>query len=185
MRSRCCMPCERGRSVVYSRVWPSVRRAPLCYGLSPIAAVSCWPLPLLSSCRLASVDGQVTFRPVLEDDLSWLASLTNDPAAIGPYEWHGWGDPQRLRRSWAESGLLSDDGGVLIVLHGTDRVGVVDWHKVSDWAGCQQLGHRYRTGAGVPGLRLRFGGAAAAGPLLVRPHAGQPRRGHHGDHQCG
>ena len=77
------------------------------------------------------MDGQVTFRPVLEDDLSWLASLTNDPAAIGPYEWHGWGDPQGLRKSWAESGLLSDDGGVLIVLHGTDRVGVVDWHKVS------------------------------------------------------
>ena len=86
------------------------------------------------------MDGQVTFRPVMEDDLSWLASLTNDPAAIGPYEWHGWSDPQRLRRSWAESGLLSDDSGVLIVLHGTDRVGVVDWHKVqtgraaSNWA---------------------------------------------------
>ncbi len=76
------------------------------------------------------MDGQVTFRPVMEDDLSWLASLTSDPAAIGPYEWHGWSDPQRLRRSWAESGLLGDDGGVLIVLHGTDRVGVVDWHKV-------------------------------------------------------
>jgi hypothetical protein len=27
------------------------------------------------------MDGQVTFRPVMEDDLSWLASLTNDPAA--------------------------------------------------------------------------------------------------------
>jgi hypothetical protein len=33
-------------------------------------------------CRLASVDGQVIFRPVTEDDLSWLASLTNDPAAM-------------------------------------------------------------------------------------------------------
>jgi hypothetical protein len=86
------------------------------------------------------MDGQVTFRPVTEDDLSWLASLINDPAAIGPYEWHGWSDPQRLRRSWAESGLLGDDSGVLIVLHGTDRVGMVDWHKVqtgraaSNWA---------------------------------------------------
>jgi RimJ/RimL family protein N-acetyltransferase len=85
------------------------------------------------------VDGQVTLRPVMEDDLSWLAFL-NDPAAMGPYEWHGWSDPQRLRRSWAESGLLGDNGGVLIVLHGTDRVGMVDWHKVqtgraaSNWA---------------------------------------------------
>jgi RimJ/RimL family protein N-acetyltransferase len=76
------------------------------------------------------VDGQVTLRPVMEDDLSWLASLTNGPAATGPYEGHGWSDPHGLRRSWAESGLLSDDGGVLIVLHGTDRVGVVDWRKV-------------------------------------------------------
>jgi RimJ/RimL family protein N-acetyltransferase len=76
------------------------------------------------------MDGQVTFRPVMEDDLSWLASLINDPAGIGPYEWHGWSDPQGLRKSWAESGLLDDDSGVLIVLHGTDRVGVVDWHKV-------------------------------------------------------
>ena len=75
------------------------------------------------------MDGQVTLRPVMEDDLSWLAFL-NDPAATGPYEWHGWGDPQRLRRSWAESGLLDDDSGALIVPHGTDRVGVVDWQKV-------------------------------------------------------
>jgi hypothetical protein len=50
------------------------------------------------------MDGQVTFRPVMEDDLSWLASLTNDPAATGPYEWHGWSDPQRLRRSWLSRG---------------------------------------------------------------------------------
>jgi hypothetical protein len=82
---------------------------------------------LLSAVGSLPVDGQVTLRPVMEDDLSWLAFL-NDPAAIGPYEWHGWSDPHRLRRSWAESGLLGDDGGVLIVLHGTDRVGVVDWH---------------------------------------------------------
>jgi RimJ/RimL family protein N-acetyltransferase len=75
------------------------------------------------------VSGQVTLRPVMEDDLSWLASLTGGPAAMGPYEWHGWSDPHQLGRSWAESGLLSDDGGVLIVLHGTDRVGLVDWRK--------------------------------------------------------
>ena len=74
--------------------------------------------------------GQVTLRPVMEDDLSWLGSLTSGPAATGPYEWHGWSDPQGLRRSWAESGLLDDNCGFLIVLHGTDRVGVVDWHKV-------------------------------------------------------
>ena len=109
------------------------------------------------------MDDQVTLRPVAEDDLSWLAFL-NDPAAMGPYEWHGWSDSQRLRRSWAESGLLDDNSGVLIVLRATDRVGVVDWHKVqtvraaSSWA----------IGVGlVPEFRGRGYGSQAQ-RLLVR-----------------
>ena len=52
--------------------------------------------------------GQVTLRPVSEDDLPWLASLRDGPAATGPHEWHGWSDPQWERRQWAESGLLDD-----------------------------------------------------------------------------
>ena len=72
----------------------------------------------------------VTLRPVTEDDLAWLASLRNSPAASGLHEWHGWTDPQRRRRQWAESGLLGDDGGTLIVLHDTDRVGHVSWRTV-------------------------------------------------------
>jgi RimJ/RimL family protein N-acetyltransferase len=86
------------------------------------------------------MDGQVTLRPVIEDDLSWLASLRNGPAATGPYEWHGWRDPQQARKRWAESEMLGDSGGTLIVLHGTDRVGSVSWRKVqtgpiaSNWA---------------------------------------------------
>ena len=73
---------------------------------------------------------QVTLRPVIEDDLSWLNSLRNDPIAAGLHEWHGWSDPQREKRRWAESGLLGDNGGTLIVLYGTDRVGTVSWRKV-------------------------------------------------------
>jgi RimJ/RimL family protein N-acetyltransferase len=109
------------------------------------------------------MDGQVSLRPVMEDDLSWLAFL-NDPAAMGPHEWHGWSDPQRLRRSWAESGLLDDDSGVLIVLHGADRAGVVDWHKVQ--AG--RTAGSWAIGIGLaPGFRGRGYGAAAQ-QLLVR-----------------
>ena len=43
-------------------------------------------------------------------------------------------------RRWAESGLLGDNGGTLLVLNGTDRVGTVSWRKVqtgpiaSNWA---------------------------------------------------
>ena len=76
------------------------------------------------------MDDPVTLRPVIEDDLSWLASLRNGPAATGPHEWHGWSDPQWERRQWAESGLLGDHGGTLVVLHGTDRVGSVSWRRV-------------------------------------------------------
>ena len=76
------------------------------------------------------MDGQVTLRPVAEDDLSWLASLRGSPAATGPHEWHGWSDPHWERRQWAESGLLGDNGGTLIVLHGTDCVGTVSWRQV-------------------------------------------------------
>ena len=50
------------------------------------------------------MDSQVTLRPVIEEDLPWLASLRNDPAATGLHEWHGWRDPQVARRRWAASG---------------------------------------------------------------------------------
>jgi RimJ/RimL family protein N-acetyltransferase len=86
------------------------------------------------------MDGQLTLRPVTEDDLPWLGSLGSDPVATGLHEWHGWRDPQWPKRRWVESGLLDDNGGTLIVLHGADRVGMVSWRKVqtgpsaSNWA---------------------------------------------------
>jgi RimJ/RimL family protein N-acetyltransferase len=76
------------------------------------------------------VHGQVTLRPVAEDDLPWLAHLRSDPAAAGPHEWHGWSDPTADRRQWDESGMLSDNGGTLVVMHGPDRAGSVQWRKV-------------------------------------------------------
>src|SRR6185503_17076955 len=88
------------------------------------------PVAVAGSCKLAAMGDLVTLRPVTEDDLSLLAGLRNSPAASGLHEWHGWSDPQRRRRQWAESGLLGDDGGTLIVLHDTDRVGDISWRKV-------------------------------------------------------
>ena len=106
------------------------------------------------------MDGQVTLRPVIEDDLSWLARLRNDPAATGPHEWHGWRDPQWERR-WAESGLLGDNGGTLIVMHGTDRVGTVSWREVQtgptaiNWAIGVGLAPEFRgRGCGTEAQRL-------------------------------
>ena len=65
-----------------------------------------------------------------EDDLSWLASRRNDPAAAGSHEWHGWRDPKLERRRWDESGLLGESRGTLIVMNGADRAGAVSWRKV-------------------------------------------------------
>lgn len=88
------------------------------------------PRPVCAGSSVTRMDGQVTLRPVLEDDLPWLAGLRDGPTATGPYEWHGWTDPRSEHRHWAESGLLGDHGGTLIVLHGSDRVGSVSWRRV-------------------------------------------------------
>jgi RimJ/RimL family protein N-acetyltransferase len=76
------------------------------------------------------MESQVTLRSVTEDDLPWLENARNDPAATGPHEWHGWHDPGSYRRRWAESGLLSETGGVVMVVHGTDRAGTISWRQV-------------------------------------------------------
>jgi RimJ/RimL family protein N-acetyltransferase len=75
------------------------------------------------------MDDEVQLRPVTEDDLPLLERLSNDPAATGPHEWHGWSDPGSWRRRWAETGLLADNGGVLVVVRGADRAGNVSWRR--------------------------------------------------------
>jgi RimJ/RimL family protein N-acetyltransferase len=115
-------------------------------------------------CRVPPVDGQVILRPVTEDDLSWLDRLRNDPVAIGPHEWHGWSDPGSQRRRWAESGLLGDSGGVLMVIHGTDRVGQISWRKVPTG----QISYCWAIGIALaPDFRGRGYGSEAQ-RLLVR-----------------
>jgi RimJ/RimL family protein N-acetyltransferase len=110
------------------------------------------------------VDDQVTLRPVREEDLSWLASRRDDPAATGPHEWHGWSDQQRERRRWAESEFLSESGGTVIVLRGTDRVGSVSWRKVQTGP----IAFNWAIGIGLaPEFRGRGYGSAAQ-RLVVR-----------------
>ncbi|HSR83811.1 MAG TPA: GNAT family protein [Streptosporangiaceae bacterium] len=107
------------------------------------------------------MDGEVTLRPVKEDDLLWLASLRDGASATGPHQWHGWTDSQRERRHWAESGLLGDHGGTLVVVHGDDRVGSVSWRRVqtgptaSNWAIGIELAPEFRgRGYGSSAQRL-------------------------------
>jgi RimJ/RimL family protein N-acetyltransferase len=76
-----------------------------------------------------SID-DVALRPVAEDDLPLMERFFTDPETAAPFQWFGWWDTGRWRRRWAENGLLGDDGGHLMVVSGTERLGFVAWRKV-------------------------------------------------------
>jgi len=72
----------------------------------------------------------VALRPVAEEDLPLLERLTQDPAAAGEHAWSGWRNLLRLRQEWAEDRLVGDDGGVLLIARGDERLGFVSWFQV-------------------------------------------------------
>ena len=72
----------------------------------------------------------VALRPVAEEDLPLLERLTQDPAAAGEHAWSGWRNLLRFRQEWAEDRLVGDDGGVLLIVQGAERLGFVSWFKV-------------------------------------------------------
>lgn len=75
------------------------------------------------------MDEDVELRPVAESDLPVVHKLMSDPAATGDLEWYGWQDPHANRRRWEENGLLSDNGGTLMVVQGGQVLGLVSWYK--------------------------------------------------------
>ncbi|WP_327180631.1 GNAT family N-acetyltransferase [Streptomyces sp. NBC_01334] len=106
-------------------------------------------------------DDAVILRPVAEDDLPVLERFLTDPEATGPFQWLGWSDPGRWRRRWAQDGLLSDEGGQLMVATGADRLGFVAWRKVVTsrssycWnIGAQLLSEARGRGLGTQAQRL-------------------------------
>lgn len=72
---------------------------------------------------------EITLRPVGEDELPVLDKLVLDPEATGEYAWFGWNDLRRMRTLWAESGLMSPDGGALLVVRGAEPAGFVSWRR--------------------------------------------------------
>ena len=68
----------------------------------------------------------VELRPAAEEDLLLLEKLTWDPAATGEFAQFGWFDLRQWRRGWIENKLIGDDGGVLMVNRGAERLGIVD-----------------------------------------------------------
>ena len=85
---------------------------------------------------MSNMDDEVTLRPLDEADLVILDRLTQDPAAVGEFAWFGWHKLGQYRRSWADNRLISDDDGILMVVRGEDRLGIVSWRKVPSTPAC-------------------------------------------------
>ncbi len=85
---------------------------------------------------------QVTLRPAGEDDLPLLRKLSQDPPVTGEFEQYGWYAPRLFQRSWAENGLISADGGNLMVVCGDEVLGAVTWrrHETAPASHCWALG---------------------------------------------
>lgn len=76
------------------------------------------------------MEDAVALRPVTAEDLPFLERLTQDPAAAGEHAWAGWRNLLRFRQGWAEDRLVGDDGGVLVIARGGERLGFVSWYQV-------------------------------------------------------
>ena len=74
------------------------------------------------------MDDLVILQPARESDLPLLDRLTADPEATGEFAWYGW-QASPWQRRWDENRLLGDDLGMLMVVHGDERVGFVQWQR--------------------------------------------------------
>jgi RimJ/RimL family protein N-acetyltransferase len=85
---------------------------------------------------------QVRLGPVAEEDLAVIERLSNDPDGTGELEWHGWHDPHVWRHRWMENGLLGSAGGALMIVRGSEAVGLISWRQVGTGptAHCWELG---------------------------------------------
>lgn len=72
---------------------------------------------------------EISLRAVLEDDLAFLNLMTNDPEGAGAFQWYGWHDPHQHRRRWEDNGMLTDDGGLLMIVRGVERIGFLSFRK--------------------------------------------------------
>lgn len=78
---------------------------------------------------MSDQDGRLTLRLTAEDDLPLLEQLTQNPEQAGEFQWFGWHDLHRWRRDWNDNGLISPDGGTLIVVRDDQRLGLVNWRR--------------------------------------------------------
>jgi RimJ/RimL family protein N-acetyltransferase len=74
-------------------------------------------------------EDEVRLRPVVEDDLPVLDSLTGEPEAMGEFGWYGWYDLGRWRDGWDHNRLIGPDRGLLLIAAGDERLGFVNWRR--------------------------------------------------------
>jgi RimJ/RimL family protein N-acetyltransferase len=78
------------------------------------------------------MDDTLTLRAFREEDLGFLDRLGTDPAALGPFEWFGFGDVHARRRRWEQDGYVATDSTALAVVAADGTlIGIASWKATS------------------------------------------------------
>ncbi|MGN9908414.1 GNAT family N-acetyltransferase [Phytohabitans sp. LJ34] len=75
-------------------------------------------------------EANVALRPATADDFWVFERQAVDPDAAGTFNWSGYRDVRATRRRFEENGLITPDGGCLVVEHDGTAAGTVVWRKV-------------------------------------------------------
>ncbi|BCB75529.1 GNAT family protein [Phytohabitans flavus] len=76
-------------------------------------------------------EARVVLRPATAEDFWLFERQAVEPDAGGTFNWSGFRDVRATRRRFDENGLITPDGGCLIVVHDSTVVGTVGWGRVS------------------------------------------------------
>jgi len=74
---------------------------------------------------------RVTLRPMTDADMPVLELTRTDPTEASRFGFYGFRANEDVRRSFAENGLLREDGGLLAIDVEGEAVGTVGWHRVA------------------------------------------------------
>ena len=78
------------------------------------------------------MDHHLRLRAFREEDLEFLDRLCTDPAALGGFEWFGFGDVRRYRRRWEQDGFVGPESTALaVVLADGTLAGITSWKAVN------------------------------------------------------
>jgi RimJ/RimL family protein N-acetyltransferase len=107
---------------------------------------------------ISRVSDPIELRPATASDLPMIEALTWDSEIAGEFAQFGWFNPRLWRQQWAENELIGEDGGVLLVVRESERLGFMNWRRKRTTPGAwywvigiallpQARGHGYGTRA--------------------------------------